>query len=124
MARSIELIGTARPDLIGSIRATWSAAEPRAKEPIVEKVRSIALDVYAQATGSAVSHAGVNRSRSSKVTRSEPLEACYFLKAVSILKLVVRKSASLVRMGGARRWLMAEATLWLALAGLALLVLR
>jgi hypothetical protein len=41
-----------------------------------------------------------------------------------MLKLLVQKSASVVRMGGARRWLMAEATLWLALAGLALRVLR
>ena len=43
---------------------------------------------------------------------------------MSILKLLVRKSASVVRMGSARRWLMAEAALWLTLAGVALLVLR
>ena len=33
------------------------------------------------------------------------------------------RTASVVRMSGARRWLMAEATLWLALAWLALVVL-
>jgi hypothetical protein len=43
---------------------------------------------------------------------------------MSMLKRLVEKSASVIRMGGARRWLVAEATLWLALAGLALLVLR
>ena len=43
---------------------------------------------------------------------------------MSILTRLARKSASVVRMGGARRRLVAEATLWLALAGLALLVLR
>jgi hypothetical protein len=43
---------------------------------------------------------------------------------MSMLKLLFRKSASIVRMGGGRRWLMAEATLWLALAGLALRVLQ
>ena len=41
-----------------------------------------------------------------------------------ILKLLVRKSARIVRMGRARRWLIAEATLWLTLAGVALLMLR
>ena len=45
-------------------------------------------------------------------------------EAMSIFKLLVRKSASIVRMSSARRWLMAEAALWLALAGVALLVLR
>ncbi|MEO8078691.1 MAG: lasso peptide biosynthesis B2 protein [Acidobacteriota bacterium] len=40
-----------------------------------------------------------------------------------MLRQLVRRTASVVRMGGARRWLMVEATLWLALAGLALVVL-
>jgi hypothetical protein len=43
---------------------------------------------------------------------------------MSMLKILVRKSASVIRMSGGRRWLMAEATLWLTLAWLALRVLR
>ena len=43
---------------------------------------------------------------------------------MSIVKLIIRRSTSLARMDGARRWLMAEAALWLAVAWLALLVLR
>ena len=41
-----------------------------------------------------------------------------------MLKSLVRRSASVVRMSGARRWLMAEAAVWLALAAVALLALR
>jgi hypothetical protein len=43
---------------------------------------------------------------------------------MSTLTFLVRGTASVVRMGGSRRWLMAEATVWLALAALALVVLR
>lgn len=43
---------------------------------------------------------------------------------MSIFKLLFQKSVSVIRMGRARRWLMAEAALWLAVAGVALLVLR
>jgi Transglutaminase-like superfamily len=43
---------------------------------------------------------------------------------MSIVKRLVRRSASVARMSGAHRWLLAEAASWLTVASLALLVLR
>ena len=40
-----------------------------------------------------------------------------------LLQLLARKTSSVFRMGGKRRWLMAEAVVWLAVARVALLVL-
>jgi hypothetical protein len=76
-----------------------------------------------KATDSAGSYAQIYLTRL-KLFDGDHWHVWYFPDAMSMLKALVRKSARVIRMGGSRRWLMAEATLWLALAGLALRVLQ